>query len=177
MEDHKRIKSRDGTKSLGDALKAEAGARREDYGKTHGGINQAIVGMPTAAYRHVQVNLDNKEVRNAFTESMLGMSATVMCLVRDNLTAGKTLDDQLLFVNDGCKKAAELLGLHQAALQVQPKSYIEGNKQVMAQQRAADKRARLCAQGACSGSHNVLMPAKKQKTLMPTKQQKLIMCH
>ena len=81
----------------------------KDYGKTHGGINQAIVGTPTAAYRQIQVNLNNKELRNAFTESMLGMSATVMCLVRDNLSAGKTLDDQLLFVNDGCKKAVDCL--------------------------------------------------------------------
>ena len=108
VEDHKRIKSRDGTKSLGDALK-EAGAKREDDGKTHGGINQAIVGMPTTAYRQIQVNLKNKEVRNAFTESMLGMSATVMCLVRNNLSAGKTLDDQLLFVKDGCRKLRSCL--------------------------------------------------------------------
>ena len=164
MVDHKRIKSRDSTKTLGEALK-QAGARREHYGKTHGGINQAIVGMPTAAYRQIQVNLKNKEVRNAFTESMLGMSATVNCLVRDNLNAGKTLDDQLLFVNDSCKKAAELLGLHQTALEVQPKSYIEGNKQVMAQQRTADKRARLCAPGACSGSQNILKSAKRQKLI------------
>ena len=88
-----------------------------------------------------------------------------MCLVRDNLNAGKTLDDQLLFVNDSCKKAAELLGLHKTSLEVQPKSYIEGNKQVMAQQRAADNRARLGASDANGDKQGVLRSAKKQRLI------------
>ena len=163
-EKDKRIKSRDSTKMLGDALK-QAGARLHHYGKTHGGINQAIVGMPTAAYRRIQVNLDNGTPRNAFTESMLGMSATVMCLVRDNLDAGKTPDDQLLFVDDNCKKAAQLLGLHEQALVIQPRSYIEGNKEVMARQLAADKRERLCATPAHGEQQETLMPAKKQRLI------------
>lgn len=100
--------------------------------------------MPTSNYRAVQVNLRPKEAaREAFTDSMLGMSGTINCLVRDNLADGSTADAQLEFMQDHCAKAAELLGLHKKAKDVQSREYITGNKRVMSEDLAAQKRARL----------------------------------
>ena len=61
------------------------------------------------------------------------------------LTDGSTADDWLLFVQDLCAKAAELLRLHKKARDVQTREYITGNKRVMSEDLAAQKRARLAA--------------------------------
>ena len=142
---HKRIESRDTTKALGEAIKM-AGALVKYYGLMHGGVNRAVTGMPTSDYRAVQVNLRPKEAaREAFTDSMLGMTGTVNCLVRDNLADGSSADAQLQFMQDQCAKAAVLLGLHKKAKDVHAREYITGNKRVMSEDLAAQKRARLTA--------------------------------
>ncbi len=100
--------------------------------------------MPTKQYREVQVNLRPKEAaREAFTDSMLGMTGTINALVRDNLADGSSADEQLEFMQDKCAQAAELLGLHKKARQVQPREYIDGNKRVMAVALTARKQQRL----------------------------------
>ena len=143
QEVHKRIESRDTTKELAQAIKG-AGAPVRYYGLMNGGVNRAVTGMPTAQYRAVQVNLRPKEAaREAFTDSMLGMTGTINCLVRDNLADGSSADAQLQFMQDQCAKAAELLGLHKKARDVQTRKYITGNKRVMSQDLAAQKCARL----------------------------------
>ena len=77
----------------------------------NGGVNRAVTGMPTSMYRAVQVNLRPKEAaREALTDSMLGMTGTINCLVRDNLADGSSADAQLHFMQDQCAKAAKLLG-------------------------------------------------------------------
>lgn len=140
---HKRIKSRDSTKVLGAALK-ENGAHKACYGVMNGGVNQAVVGMPTKVYRQVQVNLKPKEAaREAFTECMLGMTSLVNTKVANNLGAGKDLPSQVLFIKEQCAKAAELLGLHEEAQVVQERGHINSNKRLMAQALTADKRVRL----------------------------------
>lgn len=49
-------------------------------------MNKAVTGLATREYRGTQVNLNkNEAARGAFTDSMLGFSGTVNCLVRDNL--------------------------------------------------------------------------------------------
>ena len=48
-------------------------------------------------------------------------------------------------MQDQCAKAAELLGLHKKAKDVQTREYITGNKRVMSDDLAAQKRARLTA--------------------------------
>ena len=97
--------------------------------------------MPTKQYREVQVHLKPKEAaREAFTDSMLGMTGTINALVRDNLKDGSSADDQLLFMQDKCAQAAELLGLHTKAKQVQPREYIAGNKRSMSADLTARKR-------------------------------------
>ena len=94
----------------------------------------------------MQINLRPKEAaKEAFIDSMLSMTGTVNCLVRDNLADGNTADDQLHFMQDQCAKAAELLGLHKKARDVQTRKYIIGNKRVMSEDLAAQKRARLAA--------------------------------
>ena len=52
---------------------------------------------------------------------MLGMTGTINALVRNNLAEGGSADEQLEFMQDKCSQAAELLGLHQKAKQVQPR--------------------------------------------------------
>ncbi len=74
---------------------------------------------------------------------MLGMTGTINALVRDNLAEGSSVDEQLLFMQDKCSQAAELLGLHKKARQVQPREYIAGNKRVMSVDLVARKRQRL----------------------------------
>ena len=92
QEVHKRIESRDTTKGLGQAIK-DAGAPVRYYGPMNGGVNRAVTGMPTSDYRAVQVNLKPREAaREAFTDSMLGMTGTINCLVRDNLADSSTAD-------------------------------------------------------------------------------------
>ena len=59
--------------------------------------------------------------------------------MRDNLAEGSSADNQLEFMQDKCAQAAELLGLHKKARQVQPRVYIAGNKRVMAQDLTAQK--------------------------------------
>lgn len=44
-----------------------------------------------------------------------------------------------------CAKAAELLGLHKKARDVQTREYITGKKSVMSEDLAAQKRTRLAA--------------------------------
>ena len=46
-------------------------------------------------------------------------------------------------MQDQCAKATELLGLHKKAKDVQTREYITGNKRVMSEDLAAQKRARL----------------------------------
>ncbi|KAL3142413.1 hypothetical protein ABBQ38_002748 [Trebouxia sp. C0009 RCD-2024] len=119
-----RLKSRDSTKELGHIIK-QTGAAPKYYGLVNGGVNTAVTGMPTNRYREVQVNLKPKEAaREAFTDSMLGMTGTINALVREKLTEGSSIDEQLLFMQDKCSQAAELLGLHKKARQVQPGEYI-----------------------------------------------------
>ena len=143
-----RLKSRDSTKELGRAIK-QIGAAPKYYGLFHGGVNTAVTGMPTKQYRNIQVHLKPKEAaREAFTDSMLGMTGTINALVRDNLTDGSSADEQLEFMQDKCAKAAELLGLHKKAKQVQPRGYIAGNKRVMSVDLAARKRLALGQQQA-----------------------------
>ena len=137
-----RLKSRDSTKELGQAIK-QIGAAPKYYGLFHGGVNTAVTGMPTKQYRNIQYHLRPKEAREAFTDSMLGMTGTINALVRDNLTDGSSADEQLEFMQDKCAKAAELLGLHKKAKQVQPRGYIAGNKRVMSLDSAARKRLAL----------------------------------
>ena len=110
-----RLKSRDSTKELGQAIK-QMGAAPKYYGLFNGGVNTAVTSMPTKAYREIQVNLGPREAaREAFTDSMLGMTGTINSLVRDNLAEGSTADGQLAFMQDKCAQAAELLGLHKKA--------------------------------------------------------------
>jgi len=138
-----RLKSRDSTKELGQAIR-QIGAAPKYYGLFNGGVNTAVTGMPTRQYREVQVNLRPKEAaREAFTDSMLGMTGTINALVRDNLTDGSSADEQLEFMQDKCAQAAELLGLHKKARQVQPREYIAGNKRVMCADLAARKQQKL----------------------------------
>ncbi|KAK9864861.1 hypothetical protein WJX84_007949 [Apatococcus fuscideae] len=139
---HKRIESRDTTKLMCQAVK-EAGVPPKYFGLMNGGVNHAITGMPTKVYRGVQVNLQKEAAREAFTESMLHMTGTINCVVRDQLAEGGTVDDQLKFMREKCAAAAELLGLHKKAKEVVPREYIVGNKRVMSAALAADKRARL----------------------------------
>jgi len=135
-----RLKSRDSTKELGQVIK-QMGAATKYYGLFNGGVNTAVTGMPTKTYRDVQVNLKPREAaREAFTDSMLGMTGTINALVRDNLTEGSNVDEQLEFMQDKCSQAAELLGLHKKARQVQPREYIAGNKRVMSVDLTARKR-------------------------------------
>lgn len=140
-----RLKSRDSTKELGSIIK-QIGAPPKYFGLFHGGVNTAVTGMPTKKYREVQINLRPKEAaREAFTDSMLSMTGTINALVRDNLTEGSSADEQLEFMQDKCAQAAQLLGLHTKARQVQPREYIAGNKRVMSVDLVAQKRARLAA--------------------------------
>ncbi len=140
---HKRIESRDTTKAMCQAVK-EAGLASKYYGLMNGGVNHAITGMANSIYRKVQENLLPKEAaREAFTDSMLHMTGTINCVVRDQLAGGGTADDQLKFMRDNCAKAAELLGLHAKAKEKQPREYIVGNKRIMSAALAADKKARL----------------------------------
>ena len=72
-----RLKSRDSTKELGQAIK-QIGATPKYYGLFNGGVDTAVAGMPTKAYREIQVNLGPREAaREAFTNSMLGMTGTI----------------------------------------------------------------------------------------------------
>ena len=74
---------------------------------------------------------------------MLGMTSTINALVCDNLAEGSTVDKQLEFMQEKCMQAAELMGLHKKACQVQPREYITGNKRIMTQDLLAQKRQRL----------------------------------
>ena len=145
-----RLKSRDSTKELGQVIKQvikQIGAAPKYYGLFNGGVNTAVTGMPTKQYREVQVNLRPKEAaREAFTDSMLGMTGTINSLVRDNLAEGSSTDQQLEFMQGKCAQAAELLGLHAKARQVQPRDYIAGNKRVMTLDLTARKQQRLGAE-------------------------------
>ena len=50
--------------------------------------------MPIKQYREVQVNLRPKEAaREAFTDSMLGLTGTINALVCDNLADGGSADE------------------------------------------------------------------------------------
>ncbi|KAL3147773.1 hypothetical protein ABBQ32_002507 [Trebouxia sp. C0010 RCD-2024] len=66
--------------------------------------------------------------------------------LHDILTEGSSIDEQLLFMQDKCSQAAELLGLHKKARQVQPgektarRENIPGNKRVMSVELMARKR-------------------------------------
>ena len=140
-----RLKSRDSTKELGHIIK-QIGAAPKYYGLFNGGVNTAVTGMPTKAYvyRQIQVNLGPREAaREAFTDSMLGMTRTINALVRDNLAEGHSADEQFEFMQDNCARAAELLGLHKKAKQVQPRHYIAGNKRVMSVDLTARKWQKL----------------------------------
>ena len=63
--------------------------------------------------------------------------------MRDNLTDGSSTDEQLEVVQDKCAQAAELLGLHKKARQVQPREYTVGNKRRMSVGLTARKQQRL----------------------------------
>lgn len=102
-----RLKSRDSTKELGQVIK-QIGATPRYYGLFNGGVNTAVTGMPTKACREIQVNLGVREAaREAFTDSMLGMTGTINALVRDNLVEGHSADEQLEFMQDKCAQAAD----------------------------------------------------------------------
>lgn len=77
----------------------------------NGGVNTAVMtGMPTKTYREVQVNLRLKEAaREAFTDSMLGMTGMINALVRDNLAEGSSMGDGLLFMQDKCSGCNQVL--------------------------------------------------------------------
>ena len=138
-----------GTVLCRSTLDKQIGAAPKYYGLFNGGVNTAVTGMPTKQYREVQINLRPKEAaREAFTDSMLGMTGTINALVRDNLSEGSSADEQLEFMQDKCAQAAELLGLHKKARQVQPREYIAGNKRVMSVDLAARKRLALGQQQA-----------------------------
>ena len=138
-----RLKSRDSTKELGQVIK-EIGAAPKYYGLFNGSVSTAVTGMPTKAYREVQVNLKPREAaREAFTDSMLGMTGTINAQVRDNLAEGSSADEQLEFRHDKCTQAAELLGLHKKARQVQPREHIAGNKRLMSLDLGANRRLAL----------------------------------
>ena len=81
-----RPKSRDSTKNLGQAIKQILlGATPKYYGLFNAGVNTAATGMPTKQYGEVHVNLRPKEAaREAFTDSMLGMTGTINAFVRDD---------------------------------------------------------------------------------------------
>ena len=64
-------------------------------------------------------------------------------LVRDNLTDGSSADGQLMFMQHKCSQAAELLGLHEKARQVQPREYIVGNERLTSVGLTARKQQRL----------------------------------
>ena len=55
-EKPRRLRSRDSTKEMGEAIK-QTGANPKYYGLVNGGVNRAVTGMYTKAYRDVQVNL------------------------------------------------------------------------------------------------------------------------
>ena len=74
---------------------------------------------------------------------MLGMTGTINALMCDNLAEGNSADGQLEFVQDKCAQAAELLGLHKKAKQVQPRHHIAGNKRVICIDLAAKTQQRL----------------------------------
>lgn len=79
-----KLKSRDSTKELGQAIK-QIGTAPKYYGLLNGGANTSgVTGMPmgTKTYREMHVNLRPKE---AFTDSMLGMTRTISALVQDTL--------------------------------------------------------------------------------------------
>ena len=80
------LKSRDSTKELGQAIK-QIGTAPKYYGLLNGGANTGVTGMPmgTKTYREIHVNLRPKE---AFTDSMLGMTGTINALVQDTLADG-----------------------------------------------------------------------------------------
>ena len=82
--EHK-LKSRDSTKEVGQAIK-QIGTAPKYYGLFNGGANTCagVTGMPmgTKTYREIHVNLRPKE---AFTDSMLGMTGTINALVEDTL--------------------------------------------------------------------------------------------
>ena len=105
-------------------------------------MNKAVTGMDTRNYRGVQFNLNkNEAAREAFTNSMLGFLGTVNCLVRDNLIGGGDANGQLTFMHRKCATAASILGLHEIAKVVQPRSHIASNKQVM---RDAGQLQNIC---------------------------------
>ena len=98
-----RLKSRDSTKELGQAIK-QMGAAPKYYGLFNGGVNTVVTGMPTKQYREVQINLRPKEAtKEAFTDSMLGMTGTINALVRDNLTNGTTASSSWQQAADVCR--------------------------------------------------------------------------
>ncbi|KAL0036008.1 hypothetical protein WJX77_011177 [Trebouxia sp. C0004] len=143
-----KLKSRDSTKELGQAIK-QIGAESKYYGLFNGGVNTAVTGIQTKQYREVQVNLRPKEAaREAFTDSLLGMTGTINALVRDNLTDGSSADEQLEFMQDKCAQAAELLGLHKKARQVQPREYIAGNKRLMSVDLTSRSSRGCCKQNS-----------------------------
>jgi hypothetical protein len=137
-----RLKSRDSTKELAQIIK-QTGAAPRYYGLVNGSVNRAVTGMPTKTYRDVQVNLRPKEAaREAFTDSMLGMTGTVNALVQGNLAEGSNVDEQLECMQGKCSQATELLGLHRKAREVHPREYV-GNKRVMSMDLTARKHQKL----------------------------------
>ena len=114
--------------------------------------------MRDLKYMKIQTNLQKREgPREAFTDSMLGMTGTINCLVCDNVKGCSSLDDQLTFMQDKCAEDAKLFGLHEIAKVKRPKEDIVGNKRVMVQALAADKRMQL------AGEQLVMEKKKKKK--------------
>ena len=105
-----RLKSRDSTKELG-CISKQIGAAPKYYGLLNGGVNTSGDMHAYQAIREVQINLRPKEAsRDAFTNSILGMTGTVNTLVRDNLAEGSSADEQLQFMQDKCAHSSRVGG-------------------------------------------------------------------
>ena len=143
-EPHSRIDSQDTTLVLCKAIRTK-GMAPKYYGLTNGGVNQAVIGMPTKAYIDVQLSLKEGEApKQAFIHSMLHMKGTqIDCLVRESLAGGSNADDQLDFMQSKGAMAAEVLGLHKISTDVQPSNYIISNNGIMSAAMSAEKKSRL----------------------------------
>ena len=85
-----------------------------------------------------------KAARQAFTDSMLGMTATINALVHDNLRSQMAAAQMSSW--NSCKTSAlrqQKCGLHKQARQVQPREYIAGKKRLMSVDFTARKQQRL----------------------------------
>ena len=90
---------------------------------------------------------------------MYSLSCHSICTPKCKLTDGSSTDEQLEFMQDKCAQAAELLGFHKKARQVQPREYIAGNKRLMSAGLAAQMHASI-APTAVVGTNDSLTEQK-----------------